>query len=264
MTQTPFSALMGAMQGTPGAYEIELPADWLQGRTAYGGLSAAICLEAACRSEPNLPPLRSAQYCFVGPATGPLRIAVQVLRRGKSTVLLSAELHGEAGLAVRATLCFGSGRQSAVHHDGMAMPAVAAPEACPDYYTWEPRPNFMRHFVGKLASGARPGTPGVAPAMTVWLRHHDNEAHPSAVGLLALADALPPAAMVCFSEVIPISTMTWSIEVLSDAPTSPSGWWLLSAKADTSMNGYSAQETIVWSAEGQPVIVARQNVAIFG
>lgn len=264
MNRTSFSTLMDAMQGTPGAYTIELPTDWLQGRTAYGGLSAAICLEAAYRSAPDLPPLRSAQYCFVGPATGPLRVAVQVLRRGKSTVLLSADLHGEAGLAVRATLCFGTGRPSAVLHDGLAPPPVAAPQTYPDYFTWSNRPNFMGHFMGKLVSGARPGTPDTEPAMTVWLRHQDAQAHPSPVGLLALADALPPAAMVCFREVIPISTMTWSIEVLCDSPTSDSGWWLVRARADTSMNGYSAQETVIWSADGQPVIVARQNVAIFG
>ena len=44
----------------------DLPDTWMQGRTAYGGLTAAIALEAAMRSQADLPPLRSAQTAFVG------------------------------------------------------------------------------------------------------------------------------------------------------------------------------------------------------
>jgi hypothetical protein len=70
-----------ARHGT-GRHRITLPADWLQGRTAYGGLSAALCLQATVRSHADLPPLRSAQFCFIGPATGELDIAAAVLRQG--------------------------------------------------------------------------------------------------------------------------------------------------------------------------------------
>ena len=68
--ETPFSQLIAAMRTRGDEYTIDLPADWLQGRTAYGGLSASLCLEAALRAHIDLPPLRSAQFCFIGPATG--------------------------------------------------------------------------------------------------------------------------------------------------------------------------------------------------
>ncbi|MGD9799873.1 MAG: acyl-CoA thioesterase domain-containing protein, partial [Parvularculaceae bacterium] len=48
--------------------------NWLQGRTVYGGMTAALCLEAAQRAVPGLPPLRSAQVSFIGPAEGDLEI----------------------------------------------------------------------------------------------------------------------------------------------------------------------------------------------
>jgi len=264
MELTPFSHLTAAMQPDQDRHTVTLPPDWLQGRTAYGGLSAAMCLEATQRIVLNLPPLRSAQFCFVGPANGLLTVKADVLRQGKSTVLVGADLTGEDGLAVRSTLCFGAGRTSAHRHQALPMPQVPPPEACPSYYDWPQKPNFMNHFVGRLAQGAMPRTPGAQPTMTVWLRHHDAGDETSLVRLLALADALPPAALVLSTEPMPISTMTWSVDMLDAQPFSSTGWWLVQAVADTSHEGYSAQSTVIWSPDGQPVLLARQNVAIFG
>lgn len=264
MTQTPFSQLISAMHSDEAGYAIELPPDWLQGRTAYGGLSAALCLEATLRACGELPPLRSAQFCFIGPATGVLRMAPTVLRKGKSTVVVGVDLEGDSGLAVRATFCFGSSRVVAQRHMALDMPEVAAPQTAPPYFSWPNRPNFMSHFDGRLVRGSMPGTPGRAPEMTVWLRHHDAEDGHALVRLLSLADALPPAALVMYSEGVPISTMTWTIEFLDDNPQTSDGWWLAQAVADTSDQGYSAQGAVIWNREGQPTLIARQNVAIFG
>lgn len=261
---TPFSNLLAGMQREGDHHSIVLPEDWLQGRTAYGGLSASLCLEAVQRSLGELPPLRSAQFCFVGPATGQLKMVTEVLRKGKSTVLVAADLTGEAGLAVRSTFCFGLGRESAHAHQSFVMPDVPAPQACPSYYTWPGLVNFMNHFEGRLARGARPGTPGAKPEMTVWLRHRDAGDESSLVRLLSLADALPPPALVMSRSIPMISTMTWSMEMLAAQPHSDSGWWLVQATADTSREGYSAQSTVIWSPDGQPILVARQNVVIFG
>jgi len=261
---TSFSVLTAAMEQDNGNHSIVLTADWLQGRTAYGGLSAALCLQATLRSLEDLPPLRSAQFCFVGPATGKLSISADVLRKGKSTTLVGCDLTGDSGLAVRSTLCFGAGRTSSHDHQSFVMPKVASPEDCPGYYVWPDRPNFMSHFDGRLAAGARPRTVGAKPEMTVWLRHHDAGDEASLVRLLALADALPPPSLVLSKEFIPISTMTWSIDMLDDKPFTSTGWWLVQATANTSREGYSAQETVIWSPDGKPILVARQNVAIFG
>jgi acyl-CoA thioesterase len=264
MELTPFSNLTSAMQTDGDHQSIHLPPDWLQGRTAYGGLSAALCLEATLRVAPELPALRSAQFCFIGPATGQLTICPSILRKGKSTVVMAVDLLGDSGLAVRATMCFGIGRESAHHHQSFVMPTLHSPDTYPSYYEWPSRPNFMNHFEGRLAQGALPGTPGMPPEMTVWLRHRERGDESSLVRLMALADALPPAAMVMSTVLHPISTMTWSIDMLDSQPATSDGWWLVKATADTSAEGYSAQSTVVWNSDGKPVLVARQNVAIFG
>lgn len=262
--ETPFSTVMAAMQREGEQFTIVLAPDWLQGRTAYGGLSAAVCLESVLRSVPELPPLRSMQFCFIGPATGQLRAQPKVLRRGKSAVQVGVDLVGDQGLAVRGSFCFGVERVTAHVHGAPDMPNIEGPDAYPSYYTWPNRPTFMKHFDGRLAAGSRPGNPEHTPEMTVWLRHHDAGDDSSPVRLLALADALPPAALVLYKEIIPISTMMWSIEMLDASPTTSSGWWLANCSAETSEQGYSVQNTTIWNPTGKPILVARQNVAIFG
>ncbi len=261
---TAFSRLLANLEHHEDQFAIELPSDWLQGRTAYGGLSAALCLEATLRTFPNLPPLRSAQFAFVGPATGALKVSSSMLRRGKSTAFTSADLKGEVGLAARATFCFGAERSPSLNYTALPRPVGTSLEACADYYDWPIKPNFMDHFEGRLVAGARPRTPGVTPEMLVWLRHRDDGIGSGIVGLLAMADALPPASTILFREPAPISTMTWSIEMLDAAPASANGWWLVRCVTETARQGYSAQNTSIWNSDGEPILVARQTIAIFG
>jgi acyl-CoA thioesterase len=262
-TLTPFSRLIAALEEQGDHFTIALPSDWLQGRTAYGGLSAALCLQATLQSFPDLPPLRSAQFAYVGPATGVLRVTATMLRRGKSAAFTSADIEGENGLAARATFCFGAERSSAHSYANLPMPKAPSQDDCPSYFDWPSKPNFMNHFEGRLAAGAQPRTPGAQPEMLVWLRHGDGGTDGSLVSLLALADALPPAATILFGEPAPISTMTWSIDFLDAAPTSATGWWLVQCAAETARQGYSAQTTLIWNPDGQPILAARQQIAIF-
>jgi acyl-CoA thioesterase len=263
-TFTNFSQVMAALQQQADHFTIALPSDWLQGRTAYGGLSAALCLEATLRSFPDLPPLRSAQLAFVGPAAGILRIAATMLRRGKSTAFASVDLEGENGLAARATFGFGADRKLAFDYANVPMPVTQSWDASPSYYDWPTKPNFMNHFEGRLAAGARPGTPDARPEMLVWLRHRDEGTDSDLVSLLALADALPPASTILFPKPAPISTMTWAIDMLDAAPASASGWWLVQCAAEIAREGYSAQSTLIWNSGGRPILAARQQIAIFG
>ncbi len=260
---TGFSQLLDGLEADGDTFSITLASDWLQGRTAYGGLSAALCLAATLRANPSLPPLRSAQFAFIGPATGMLQITPSVLRQGKSAVFVGVDLTGDSGLAVRATLCFGAGRTLPGEYGGLVFPALRPPDRCPDFYTFANRPNFMAHFDGRLAGGGAALSASARPEMLVWLRHRDAGVD-DLVRLIALADALPPAAFAAFDAAVPISTMTWSIDMLDANPVSTSGWWLVQGIAETIEQGYSAQATVIWSGDGRPVLCARQTIAIFG
>lgn len=269
---TAFSDLMAEVRraddGT--GHGVHVSADWLQGRTAYGGLSAALCLQSALNATLDLPPLRSAQLAFIGPANGALTLRPQTLRQGKSVSFVGVDCHGDAGLATRAVFCFGSPRTAALNHVDVPRPDVQPPALCRSFFGDAPPPlAFMQHFEFLSAGGNLPFSRAGAPTMALWIRHRDPttrqaSAAPAMVALLALADAPPPAAIVLFEKFSPISTMTWHIDVLSDDIATDDGWWLIQTSADYAANGYSAQAMTVWNAAGRPMIAARQTIAIFG
>ena len=84
------------------------------------------------------------------------------------------------------------------------------------------------------------------------------------LGLVAIADAPPPAAMSMFKAPARISSMTWMAEFLTDEITTRDGWFLARHVAETARHGYSSQAMTLWNANGQPVMVGRQTIAIFG
>jgi acyl-CoA thioesterase len=261
---TSFTDLMSSIAEDDGKYRITISDDWLQGRTTYGGLSAALCTEAALRAVPDLPPLRSAQFAFIGPASGPLSISATILRRGKSSVFVGVDLTGDAGLATHAILTFGVARDSKLSYSNMPMPKVTSPTNSEPFFPGDrPTITFQQHFESRKAGGARPFSPGNDPEYLIWFRHRDERARNGIVPLIALADAPPPASMVIFPQPAPIRTMTWSLDILSDAPATDDGWWLIQSRAEAAAKGYSPQMMTLWNSSGEAVIAARQNVAIF-
>lgn len=260
---TKLGELIAVLRRNGDEWRIVVGDDWLQGRTVYGGLAAALCHEACQLEEKDLPPLRSAQFTFVGPAAGELRLRPTLLRRGKSAVFFRVELSGEPGLATHATFCFAADRSSQLSHDAIAFPSPKAPAECPDLFEGAPRTlNFVQHLDARLAGGHRPFGGG-KPEVTAWVRHRDTGAPSSMTSLIALADAPPPSALVLARQPGQISTMTWSIDVLSTNIQTNDGWWLVRASSEMVANGYSSQAMTVWSATGTPVMACRQSLALF-
>lgn len=244
---------------------VEAPAEWSQGRTLYGGITAAFAYEAIRRAHDGLPPLRSAQLTFVGPASGRLRFTSELLRRGRSTALIAAECSSEEGVAARAVFAFGAARDSKVAHNFMPMPRVPAPEEVGSFRKegGATRPGFWNNFETRLAAGGRLfDASAERPEFSTWTRFLDADGADPTTALLAIADCLPPAAMVLFPEPAPISTMTWTVDI-AHVPQSLDGWHLLWASSEHAGEGYSLQNMAMWSGGGELIATGRQMVAIF-
>ena len=245
-------------------FAIDAPPAWGQGRTLYGGMTAALAFEAVKRAHAELPPLRSAQFAFVGPASGHLRFSSTLLRRGRSSTIVAADCANEEGTAARALFVFGAARESKVAHDFLPMPNVPAPEDSPPFRKGAPSTRgFWDNFETRLASGARLlDISAPRPEFAVWTRFLDHGGADPITAMLALADCLPPAAMTHFPELAFISTMTWSVDVMT-LPQTGDGWFLLASSSEHSTDGYSMQSMTMWSEDGAPIAVGRQAVAIF-
>ncbi|MGE1152423.1 hypothetical protein [Pseudomonas kitaguniensis] len=62
------------------------------------------------------------------------------------------------------------------------------------------------------AGSAAPFSGANHPELQVWVKHLDAEGVDPLVALIALADALPPAAVTVLTEPVPLSTVSWTFD----------------------------------------------------
>jgi len=263
---TSFSALLEAIHTSSNTYSVEIPEDWQQGRTTYGGLTAALCLAAVQRTLTDLPPLRSAQFTFVGPAGGVVEMTPRLLRRGKSSVFAAVELSAAGALATQATLSFNAARESQYSYRARPAPKVPPPGTTEAFFR-SGKPKYTQHFEAFVAGGRKPVSRAETPELVVWVRHRDPTAMAGLPGLIALSDALPVAAYTMLAVPVPASSITWSVEVVDAAAAlrAPGdAWYLLRNVGEDVREGYSVQDMALWAQDGTLILLARQTVAIFG
>jgi acyl-CoA thioesterase len=263
---TPFSALLDAIRAAGNAYLADIPEDWLQGRTSFGGLSAALCVAAVERAVPDLPPLRSAQFTFVAPAGGAIEMTPRLLRRGKASVFAAVELRAEGSLATHAILSFAAARDSKYSYRAQAMPKAPLPGTTEAFFR-SGKPKFTQHFEGFIAGGQKPVSNAHTPELVLWLRHRDPLAMTSLPGLIALGDTPPAAAYTMLSAPVPASTISWSVEMIDAAAALGAprdAWYLLRSVGEDVREGYSVQNMSLWAQDGTLILLACQTVAIFG
>lgn len=260
---TEFEDILASMAVSQNTIHAPIPEGWGQGRTAYGGLVAALALEAAERAVPGLPPLRSALIAFVGPAKEAAEMSVRVLRQGRSVSFVEVETASAGGVAAKCVFSFGAARPSKFAFAALRAPDVPSPAASGTFVAPEHAPAFVRHFEMRLARGAGPVSGAAEADNLVWARFRNPREGTGLVHLLALADVLPPAVMSMFDAPAPVSSVTWMVNVLADPPVTEDGWWLLSASAENAAAGYSSQNMLAWNRAGVPVLAARQSVAVF-
>lgn len=254
-------ATLAAARPIDGGFVARVPENWMQGRTAYGGFSAALALVAAQRLGEDLPPLRSATVNFVGPLAGEVEVRARVLRKGRNATWIDAELANEAGIGLTATFVFmGPVEASTLHLHDVPVPdgivpldqAVPLPERAGPSFA----PNLERRF-------ARPQSPEKVPEICWWERIKDADGLDPMTALILLADALPPGVMPLTGPA-PISSMTWLINLLTPLPETDEGWFLLRALGNYAEKGCSSQDMAIWNTRGEAVAVGMQSIAVFG
>ena len=245
--------------------DAHIPESWMQGRTTYGGLTAALSFQGALGLVDDIP-IRSAQVAFVGPVGGDVKIVPKLLRRGKNTAFVSVDIVGETGIAAQSIFAFGARRDSSLHFDDMPKPDSRAPEEIESFFaSGMPRPGFSQNFDMLLATGGRPISGSKEKSVGLWMRHVDPEAPQDATAILAIGDAPPPAAMSMLAVPSRISSMTWMAEFMTDEiSTDANGWYFAQHTAQLAKDGYSSQSMRLWNRDGEPILVGRQTIAVFG
>ena len=254
---TSLAQVIAGLHRTGDGWHGLVPETWLQGRTAYGGLSAALALHAAMDADVDLPPLRSALVAFVGPLHGAITVRTELLRRGRNAAFVQADVTSDAGLGLRATFVFMRAVESGVEHRTGRAPHVAPPGPADTILQGHPAVAFSQHFDMIDRHDAR------SAEWLRWVRLRDRDGVHPFVALIAVADCLPPVALKLLGRPAPVSSLTWQLNLLGATPTTDDGWWLLRSTSDHASAGSSSQTMAIWATDGTPVAEQMQSVAIF-
>jgi len=246
--------------------ELIIPDVWRQGRTAYGGLTAGLCVAAAERDVSDLPPLRSIQVTFVGPVPSNPVFTTRLLRQGKNVTTIDVKANGPDGAVCVAAICmFGAARPSVVEaHD--PAPRLPDPEKTKPFFPPAAAkfiPSFSKQFDVRLIEGHPPVSGTSEAYMRVWVRHHDPASRSETDSFMALGDVLPPAASATFKQMGPISSMNWQVNFLVDDLSSDGGWYQLEIQQSAARGGYSTQPMKYWNRKGDLIAEGLQSIAIF-
>jgi acyl-coenzyme A thioesterase PaaI-like protein len=260
---TPFSVLLSRIRTGEGESMLDVPDDWVQGRTLFGGLQAVVGL-AAMRSLAPEAPLRSLQVTFLAPVPGgPVRARARILRSGKSATHVEARIvDGDNTLALMVGV-FGLPRASAV------TLRPRRPEVTPESpvdVPWIPgvSPNFTQHFKARWIVGGLPWSgierPDVVIELAMRDRGHATESH-----VLAMADFIPPIALSYLRTPVAAASLTWMLELLTeDVGSLPLDGWRIDAQMTAAHSGYVNQSLMLWGPGGVPVALGRQTMVVFG
>jgi acyl-CoA thioesterase len=260
---TKFSQLMKHAKRAQGAALVDVPSDWMQGRTVFGGLQVAIALEAM-RTLVRGTTLRTLQATFVAPvAEGVVAARANVMRQGKSATHVEARLvEDDVTLAVVIGV-FGSARASkAVRHP--TQPVVTDEAATEIPFVAGLFPSFTQHFTARWLRGAFPfsGQPNHAQVIEVGMKDDGptTEGH-----VISIADFIPPVALSHLDSPAPGSTLTWMLEFLrDDVGKLPLTGWRVDAELVAARDGYTSQSVMVFGPDGTPVALSRQSMLVFG
>jgi hypothetical protein len=239
-----------------------LPESWQQGRTAYGGFSAALALAEALRAGGSeLPPLRSAQFAMMAPLSGRLEVRARVLRRGRNATWIASEISSEKGVGFTANFVFMSPIESVLSIEQPGPPFTLRPADEAPPLTYARGPAFLSaHF--DVREGAASGLQ--AGAIAWWMRPRDHAQLDAVVALILTADGAPPSVLLQLPERVPLSTMHWHVNLLVLEPRTDDGWWLLHSNSAHARSGLSSERMAAWNSRGEPMLDELQSVALFG
>ena len=271
---TPFSTLIAQRQQRGAEVIFDIPDDWLQGRTSFGGLVSALSVQAmhdvAGGGWPEGVTLRALQVNFIAPVgAGPLAVQVQVLREGRSIRQVQAlARHGGESAALLVGV-FGSDRPTSL---APLRPMRPPPRHAVDELPTIPfvpgtRPNFLLHFDTRWADGERPFSGGTSWHASIHMRLADDDAAtlPPELVTVLMADVSPTPALGHFSQPVPASSVSWALELRPLPPGEAiAGWWRADNEALAADGGYVNQRSTLWAPGGRLAALAYQVVTVYG
>jgi acyl-CoA thioesterase len=249
--------------GRADTFSLRVGEEWLQGRTLYGGIVAALGLGAMEQAIEGLPPVLSTETVFMSPLpAGAITIEVRLLRRGRNVAFAEALIGDGNSVTTRVTAVFGAARPSSITVPVRSrQPSKPLDASFPIPFIPGITPAFTRQFESRLSEGGFPFTGSDDAATGGYLRFLDDPGS-GATAQLGLLDAFPAPILPVATAPFMASTVRWSVHFLQSAPVPKDGFWWFRADALAAADGYATSLGTLQS-DGVVVAWAEQLVAVF-
>ncbi|MFT2090505.1 thioesterase family protein [Paraglaciecola sp. 2405UD69-4] len=249
--------------------EITLTLDnaWTQGRTIYGGISAALIYKAIRESVSSDSQMRSFNTAFIGPieANKAISIKVEILREGKNVTQVMGHITQNGKIAVMSQASFGVNRQSKILVHNKLPHELNGPIKS-NFLPAIPKvtPKFIGQFELAKSDGGWPFTGSKKSHTYGWMRYKVPPKAFTEAHLVGLIDVWPPTVLQQLRWPAAASTVNWNLEFIHpQQEVSPLDWFVYKAKTRHAQDGYANTEAEVWDSNGDLVALSRQTVAVF-
>lgn len=248
---------------------VDFPEGWLQGRTLYGGLAAAMMMQKAVLAiqDPSQR-LLNASVTFVGPVKqAKVRLTAEILRQGRSVTTIEVRLWQDQAVQSILLASFGAARESEIQVRQMPQaPDYPAPEQLLLFPGEQELPECYHHFQLAWADVNLPCSASTRPDFGGWFRFHP-EKHSNRkfqlADLMALFDIWPPGVLPMFKKRAPASSLTWNVTYVHPLQHQLKDWFKYKVFTDHAADGYATEYAYLWDSENRLIAIARQTVTVF-
>jgi acyl-CoA thioesterase len=263
---TPLSTLLARRVRKENVVHYVVTPDWMQGRTTFGGLTAALAVQAIRDVASAEWPLRTVQASFIGPVGGETAVEVKLLRKGRNMEQVQATVVSGGETAAIVLVAFGKGRETIVPTRVPQAHAVKATveEALELPFMPGFSPNFLQHLRSRWAEGEFPFASRENWLSRIYTRLRDESVHGELTAVM-LADMPPTPLLSFFDRRVPASSVSWELELVPFTPPAGNdGWFRVDTDAITAVEGYTSQRTTLWAPGGGLAALGYQVVGVYG
>ena len=244
--------------------------DWGQGRTLFGGLTAALAFSKIRQGVDSERSLRSLSVNFSGQSLSdtPFTIHEQQLSGGKSISQVNGQIIQNDRIVTQVCACFGLARASEINVD---FPKAELPKLGTHQklgYFKGLSPEFVQYFEFEYCQGQLPFTNSPQNELAGWVRFKDEGSAFTEEHLIALIDAWPPTVIQKLKRFSPCATVSWNLEItqplsLLENELQPGEWIYYDSTIKQAHQGYAHSEAKVYRADGTLLALSRQLVAVY-
>ncbi|ESP94468.1 acyl-CoA thioesterase [Pseudoalteromonas luteoviolacea] len=265
-----FHTLISSSQLQAQESTLSVPNTWSQGRTVFGGLSAALMLQQMyLKLDDASRKLLSFNCNFVAPliTETPFTINTTILRHGKNVTQIESRIMQSDTVCLVALACFGTQRQSKIQVESTQQPRILNQEIVSSQtikYVEGVFPAFIQNIDLNIQAGAMPFSGSDSTEIHGWMKFKQVPKSLSPeLSILALADAWPPTLLQLCDKPSPASSVSWYVEFLQPLTMNISDWFGYEAITHQANSGYGIEDAKIFSSSGELVALSRQTVAVF-